>query len=155
MSKPGKQLEHIPDPLDLLKISHGLLNDGGIISIVVPNDFNPIQKALTEKLGFSQWWVSPLHHINYFNMKSLTDLLSQAGYKILHTTTTFPIDMFLLMGENYVGNDVTGRSVHSRRKTLELNMAKAGATDLRLAWYKSMSDLGMGRELLVYARKSL
>jgi SAM-dependent methyltransferase len=146
-------IEHLPDPKGMLTICHGLLRHGGLLSIVVPNDFNPIQKTLHEHMGFKPWWVAPQHHLNYFNASSLAGLLERVGFKVLHQTTTFPIDLFLLMGDNYIGNNEVGRAAQQRRKNLELNMAKAGMTELRLKWYKAMADLGLGRELVFYAKK--
>lgn len=52
-------LEHIPNPANLLRLVHGQLNSGGLISLVVPNDFNPFQNIANDDLGFGNWWVAP------------------------------------------------------------------------------------------------
>jgi len=147
-------LEHIPDPVKMLAICQKLLLPGGILCTVVPNDYNPFQLALREACGFDPWWVAPPHHINYFSLDSLSQLLVKAGFEIAHHTTTFPIDMFLLMGDNYVGNDLLGRECHRKRMNFERNLAKAGKDELRAKLYSALSDLAIGREIVLTARKS-
>ena len=146
-------LEHIPDPAGLLKLAHEQLNNDGLIAIVVPNDFNPFQLALRDHLDFKPWWVAPPHHINYFNFNSLQHLLVRSGFEMIHKEATFPIDMFLLMGDNYIGNDDLGRTCHGKRKTFELNLFKSGCLDLKHKLYKSMADVGIGREIIMLAKK--
>ena len=146
-------LEHIPDPSEFLNVIHSLLVPNGYLCIVVPNDFNPIQMGLRDHLEFPPWWIAPKHHLNYFNRMSLKLLVESAGYEVVRSTTTFPIDLFLLMGEQYVGNPTKGREVHGKRKTMELNMAKAGLNDLRLKLYESFAALDVGREIVLFARR--
>jgi len=52
-------LEHIPNPMELLKLAHQQLNHNGMVCIIVPNDFNPFQIVLRDHLGFNPWWVAP------------------------------------------------------------------------------------------------
>lgn len=146
-------LEHIPYPEDLLTLAHKQLDNNGIICIAVPNDFNPIQTILREHHDFKPWWVAPPHHINYFDFDSLSILLKRCGFDVIHKEATFPIDMFLLMGDNYIGNDELGRSCHSKRKTLELNLSNAGMTGLKRKLYQKLAELNLGREVVIFARK--
>ena len=66
---------------------------------------------------------------------------------------TFPIDLFLLMGEHYVGDDKLGRRCHARRKTLELNLVAGGRNDLKRRLYRLLAELGIGREVVMYGVK--
>jgi len=66
---------------------------------------------------------------------------------------TFPIDMFLLMGDNYIGDDDLGRACHAKRKAFELNLARAGKSALKREIYKNLARLGVGRDVFVVARK--
>ena len=151
----GEVLEHIPKPVDLLKLIHEQLNDNGLVSIIVPNDFNPFQKILRNSLNFQSWWVAPPHHLNYFSPISLARLMEKCSFEVVSQETTFPIDMFLLMGKNYIQNDVVGREVHSLRKTFEMNILSAGEEGKSLLQniYKSFSQCGIGREIFLIARK--
>lgn len=149
----GEVLEHLPNPRGMLDVAHSLLNPQGLLTLIVPNDFNPFQAILHEHMGFEPWWVAPPHHLNYFNRESLSGLVKSAGFDVLHIESTFPIDMFLLMGQNYVGNDALGRQVHSYRKQFDLAIQQAGASELKRRLYQAMSDLGIGREIVLFARK--
>ena len=41
-------LEHVPDPIDTLRITYTLLKPGGLLCLSVPNDYNPFQNVLRE-----------------------------------------------------------------------------------------------------------
>ena len=149
----GEVLEHIPNPVALLQLVHARLNVGGLVCLVVPNDFNPFQLALRDHLGFDPWWIAPPHHINYFNFTSLTGLVEKCGFEVLHQESTFPIDMFLLMGDNYIGNDKVGRECHTKRMTFEKALVKGSMGNLLGDMYAKFSELGIGREIVLFARK--
>jgi SAM-dependent methyltransferase len=145
-------LEHIPNPAELLRLVHTQLNSGGLISIVVPNDFNPLQIIARDQLGLGSWWVAPPHHINYFDFKSLANLLSQCGFEVLHQEATFPVDMFLLMGEKYISNDEIGRACHIKRMNFEKSILQSGGGNMIEGLYSSLANLGLGREIVIIAR---
>lgn len=146
-------LEHISNPSEIIQICNSLLNPGGLLCIIVPNDFNPFQNILQESLGFEPWWIAPPHHINYFDSKSLVNFVSSFGFDIVSNEVTFPIDIFLLMGVNYIGNDKKGRQCHGYRKTFEKNLHKAGKNNLKRELYNKLSQLGIGREIIIIAKK--
>ena len=145
-------LEHLPDPRAMVQRMVRLLRPGGVLVLSVPNDFNPIQAALTETGGFAPWWVAPPHHLNYFDFDSLEGLLVAEGLEILHRETSFPIDLFLLMGEDYTGDDETGRTCHRRRMKLEAALHEAGRGQLLDDLYSAFAELGIGRHAVVYGR---
>lgn len=147
-------LEHVPDPLGVVRIARGLLAPGGLLCVVVPNDFNPLQKALVASMGYEPWWVVPPHHLNYFDRASLRRLFERNGFEVALVEATFPIDLFLMMGERYVGDDALGRQCHGRRKELEKNLARCGLTDLKRELYRRLCELDLGRETLVIGRRA-
>jgi SAM-dependent methyltransferase len=147
-------LEHLPDPRAMLRIVHGLLEPGGVLCLVAPNDFNPIQAIAHGNLGLPAWWIAPPHHLNFFDRPSLQMLLQAVGFEVVHDEVTFPIDLFLLMGDSYIGNDALGRECHRRRMAFELNLVKAGRADLLQQLYARLATLGIGRELVFFARKA-
>lgn len=149
----GEVLEHLSDPAGMLRLVKSLIKKDGLLTLVVPNDFNPLQLILRDHLGFKPWWVAPPHHLNYFSHESLKALVERLGFEVLHMASTFPIDIFLMMGKNYIGNDPLGREVHGLRKTLDQNLFDSGATELRRKLYGAFADLGLGREIVLYARK--
>ncbi|MCB5227756.1 class I SAM-dependent methyltransferase [Alishewanella sp. 16-MA] len=147
-------LEHIPDPAAFLTLVHQQLNKDGLLCIIVPNDFNPFQTLLNQHLDYAKWWVAPPHHLNYFNFTSLSRLLNHCGFEVVHQEATFPIDLFLTMGDNYIGHDDVGRACHTKRMTFEKNMLENGQHELLSELYSALSKLGIGREVVVYAKKS-
>ena len=149
----GEVLEHIPDPMPLLRLIHDQLNENGMVCIIVPNDFNPFQIILRDYLGFKPWWVAPPHHINYFDFNSLTNLVERCGFMVVHKESTFPIDMFLLMGDNYIGKDELGRSCHTKRMNFEKGISRSGGNKLLEDLYSTFADHGLGREVVIFARK--
>jgi len=149
----GLVLEHITDPSGMLRLINHQLNDDGIVCIIVPNDFNPFQLLLRDHLDFEPWWVAPPHHINYFNFKSLAGLLEKCGFSVVHQESTFPIDLFLLMGDNYIENDEVGRECHSKRMNFERSARSDGSGDLLERLYSDFAKQGIGREVVLYARK--
>ena len=145
-------LEHVPDPRSVLRTVDGLLDPGGLIALMVPNDYSPFQSALRDACGVAPWWVAPPHHVNYFDVASIQRLLAER-FEVVHVETSFPIDLFLLMGDNYIGDDELGRACHAKRKAFEMNLARAGKSALRQEIYRSLAQLGLGRDVFVVARK--
>jgi SAM-dependent methyltransferase len=149
----GEVLEHIGDPAAfLLQVNH-CLTDNGMVCIIVPNDFNPFQLVLRDHIGFKPWWIAPPHHINYFSFDSLSLLVNRCGFEVVYKESTFPIDMFLLMGDNYVGNDEMGRQAHTRRMNLEKALVQSGKGNLLDDMYALFADHHIGREIVLFARK--
>jgi len=147
-------LEHILNPIELLEIiKNDFLAKDGILSITVPNDFNAFQESAVNSLNIPKWWIAIPDHINYFNFASLTSLIKRIGFSIEHVTTSFPIEMFLLFGDNYIGNPEIGKMCHQKRINFENALHKSGNTDLLKNFYYSFANLGIGREIQVYARK--
>jgi len=142
-------LEHIPNPLELLRIARDLLAPGGMLCVVVPNDYSPFQKALRTASDFQPWWVAAPHHLNYFNFETAAALVTKVNFEVTLTEATFPIDLFLLMGDNYVDNNELGRHCHAKRKEFEKRLAAAGMNDLKRNLLRSFAQLGVGREVCV------
>jgi len=141
-------LEHVPDPYRVLSMAKGLLVEDGILAIRVPNDFSELQLSTHEKLGGGKWWVAVPDHVNYFNFESLGALLHKAGYEIAYSQSDFPMELFLLMGDNYVDNPEVGDSCHRKRVALEIGIPGK----LRRKLYRALGQAGFGRSCLMYAR---
>ncbi|MEW6073219.1 MAG: class I SAM-dependent methyltransferase [Planctomycetota bacterium] len=146
-------LEHVPDPRSILALCRDLTRPGGLVCASVPNDYNPFQHALRTSGGYGPWWVAPPHHLNYFEFASLERLFARAGLEPVRRDTTFPIDMFLLMGEDYVGNDALGRVCHGRRMAFERHLRAAGLEELLRTLYQGLAQHGLGRLAVVTARR--
>ena len=148
-------LEHIRDPRAMIAMMASSLKPGGAVCFVVPNDFNPLQQALVASGTQSEWWVGPPHHLNYFSHASLAKLVQSFGLDVVTLTSTFPIELFLAMGDNYIGDDDLGAACHSKRKVMETLLVQAGATKLLDQLYQKFAELDIGRETVLIARKPL
>jgi len=146
-------LEHLLDPSEVLQLAHNQLKDDGVLCVSVPNDFNAFQQAAVFKGDKPRWWVQPNHHLNYFSFSSLTRLLERNGFSVKKKTTNFPMEMFLLMGQNYSGNPSLGRQMHAMRKNFDIALAGFDNT-LRDTFYSTLADANLGRLAIVFATKS-
>lgn len=146
-------LEHVPDPIDVLTRAIGLLEPGGLLCVGVPNDFSPFQIAAKGALGVGEWWVAPPHHLNYFDFESLSALLEQLGLVDQERTTSFPMEAFLMMGEDYTDDPALGRACHKRRKRFDFAMEAAGLKEVRRDFYRALAGQGIGREAVIIATR--
>ncbi len=143
-------LEHVPDPAGLVRLCRQILTSGGLLDIAVPNDYNLLQLLLVEHFDFAPWWVVPAH-INYFTQQSAETLLTSSGFCVVNKTLSFPIELFVLMGDNYIGDDVVGRATFGRIKNLELALAQSGMASLKSTLYETFAGHDLGREIQMLA----
>jgi SAM-dependent methyltransferase len=146
-------LEHVPDPIELLIIAREMLESGGLLCVNVPNDFSAFQVAAAATQSLPEWWIAPPHHLNYFDFDSLTALMERIGLRTVERMTSFPMETFLLMGDNYTNDPALGRACHNRRKKFDLALESAGLKETRRAFYRALAGAGLGREAVVIAVK--
>lgn len=147
-------LEHLSDPVTVVQeIQRNVLKDGGLLIVEVPNEFNAFQVAGQELHRLSQWWVAPPAHLNYFSASTLKRLLDASGFTVSHLESSFPLEMFLLMGDKYVGDRELGRHCHERRMAFELNLRRLGRTDVLETFYQALASVDLGRQVIAYASK--
>ena len=145
-------LEHLRNPAEtLINIRDNLLNPNGLLVIDVPNEFNIFQTTANAEFDLNEWWVCPPNHINYFSASSLKHLLDRCGYSIKYCESSFPLEIFMLMGDVYVGNDEIGRECHQRRVKFEYLMRKHGKSEFLSKLYQLLADIDIGRQVVVYA----
>ena len=143
-------LEHVPDPAGVLEQAHGLLADGGVLCVRVPNDFSRIQLAAQRLTGAAPWWIAVPDHVSYFDFASLQAILRGHGFEPFESEGDFPMEIFLLLGEDYVGDPKVGSACHRRRVDLEMGLSRED----RRALYRALARGGLGRNCLVFARRS-
>jgi len=144
-------LEHVINTVQILAQIFKVLAPGGVVCIIVPNEFNPLQRQLVRRYCYS-----PLHqhHVNYFDRDSLERLVRRAGFEVVRVTSTFPMEWFALHGLNYVKHPRLGRVAHWLRMALE-----AYALTVAPDWWDQVRDgwavKGWGREVELWARNPL
>ncbi len=145
-------LEHLADPVKVLEqLKNKVLNQDGILIIDVPNEFNAFQMAGRELHNLDEWWIAPPAHLNYFSKDSLKNLLEGTGYQVKIAESSFPLEMFLLFGDCYVGNGKLGKECHRKRVSFETNMRSLGYGKELNQFYQSLAKLNLGRQITVYA----
>ncbi len=71
-------LEHVPDPLGLLRQAGTLVRPGGLVLVAVPN-----LASLAFRLnGRYWWWIDPPTHLYYFTPRTLRAMLERAGLDV-------------------------------------------------------------------------
>jgi SAM-dependent methyltransferase len=134
-------LEHVPNPVEVVERAYSLLKPGGVLVVKVPNEFNSLQVSARESLSLDDWWIVPPVHINYFDYDSLRALIQSAGFSVEEEIGDFPMEMFLLMGQNYVNDEDAGSKCHEKRMRFE----KSLPGQARRTLYKKLADAGLGR----------
>lgn len=137
-------LEHVRDPRAVIDMAAKVLAPGGALLIGVPRDFSPLQIATK----LPPWWIHHTH-CNYFSIGSLCRLLDRHGFRVFAETTDYPMEWFILGGEDYVSEPELGPKCHQRRIAFEANLGRAETSGL----YRALAQTGMGRSILVAVRK--
>jgi SAM-dependent methyltransferase len=143
-------LEHVRDPAALVMTLSEALESGGRLVVRVPNDFSGIQAAAQDHLGHEPWWIAVPDHLNYFDHASIAGLLARLGFEVVDVQADFPMELFLLMGDDYVADPPLGATVHERRRRLELALPGELRRSMGRAWVRA----GIGRNTMVVARRS-
>lgn len=84
----GDVIEHVPDPLDLLRESKRVLQKGGVVVVTTPNLDCFWARAthwLARSFNFPWSLLTPPHHLFYFSDLNLGRLLVKTNFKILRT----------------------------------------------------------------------
>ena len=97
-----------------------------MLTLQAPNEFNALQLAARAALDLEPWWVAPPFHLNYFDFASLERLLTAGGFAPAGRDATYPMEWFLLAGEDYVRDGDLGADCHGRRMRLELALEQLG-----------------------------
>jgi SAM-dependent methyltransferase len=145
-------LEHVRDPESVVRtiIENALASDG-ILTIESPNDFNTFQETAVDIWDLDRWWIHELH-INYFDFASLESLIRRCGLTPESRDAQFPLGMFLLFGDVYVGDDDLSREVHEKRVQFEKSFHQTGREAELRNLYKSLASIGLGRTAIIHAR---
>lgn len=146
-------LEHVIDPLDLLKSLRKLVSSGGLAVVTVPNDCSITQRgALAHQHIDSAFWVAPPDHLIYFDHISLTNAANETGWERLEMLGDFPVDWFLFHpGSNYVRDKSVGKAAHKARVQIENLIHKQPIEDV-LRFWSATAKLGLGRDITAFLR---
>jgi SAM-dependent methyltransferase len=86
-------IEHVPDPVGLLRQVRSTLADDGLAVVVTPD----VSSVMARVLG-RRWWHYRIAHIGYFNRQTLTLAFRESGFepvKFLRPSWYFPASYLL------------------------------------------------------------
>ncbi len=145
-------LEHVPEPIILLNELKGMLSPQGLLMFCVPNDFSLLQMVHLKNTGVRPWFITLPDHINYFSLQKIDGIMARAGYEVVYKTAQYPLEVFLLQGDDYVARPETGKLCHNKRKTFEKAFLDAGREKEKEDLYEGFAKLGIGRNMYVFAK---
>jgi SAM-dependent methyltransferase len=146
-------LEHLRQPRETLEIikKKFLLSDG-IIMVIVPNDFNPLQELINMTILKNNkekkyYWVAPPDHLNYWSIRTFMKFARTCGFRIMHSTVDFPMELFPLAGEDYISHPEVGRKAHLKRVDFEKHLQETRSFALKDSLYGLFAKHGIGRDM--------
>lgn len=144
-------LEHVIDPVDLLKSLRKLVAVDGMAVVTVPNDCSIIQKAaLAEGHIDKAFWVAPPDHLSYFDHAGLKSIAENTGWVCKDILGDLPIDWFLFHpGSNYVKDPSTGKAAHMARVQVENVIHQQPIEDVIRFW-SALATVGLGRGITAF-----
>lgn len=148
----GEVLNHLLDPVATFeRIRDELLDPGGVLIVETSNDFNALQEGIVAGLEHDRWWIVP-DHVTYFDHRSLGGLLERLDLPVRQTMGTFPMELFPLLGWDYLADDAVGPDCHRRRVAFEELVASAAGPDVLERLYTALGSAGFGRAVLLFAQ---
>lgn len=147
----GHVIEHVVDPVNLLKNVKRMMHKDSVLVMVAPNDFSLLHKYLFEK-GYitKKFWLRFPDHLSYFNKESMSNVLQDLGFRIDTIVAGNPIDLNLMNDNaNYIQDPSKGKNIHKFRIRTD-NFLASIDRDKLLQMYEILGSMGVGRNLVYY-----
>lgn len=147
-------LEHVIDPMGLLKRLRAIVATDGMVRISVPNDGSWLQDQIVAR-GYAdpEFWIAAPDHLNYFNTDSLPRALAAHGWETVEHLGEFPVDIFLLNPDTgYMRDRSKGRNCHFVRVAFEMGLWKERSLEAVVEFRRGCARAGVGRNQTIYAR---
>ncbi|EPR35563.1 hypothetical protein dsat_1904 [Alkalidesulfovibrio alkalitolerans DSM 16529] len=113
-------VEHVDDPMGLLRACVSRLRPGGLLAVVTPD-----RGSVVARLMGWRWWHYRIAHVNYFNRVTLDMALRGAGLTPIQYTRPgwrFPLDYLLQRLGAYIPPRFIPVPGFARRITVPLNL---------------------------------
>lgn len=144
-------MEHVKDPVGLLRDMRCMLKKDSLLVVKVPNDFSPLHDLLRSMGKRDRWWVGYPDHLSYFNKQSMEQLLTDLEFVIHSVMADNPVDLLLLNDESdYITDRSKGKKVHHFRMRMD-NFLGDIDRDKMLDVYSALGGMGVGRCLTFFA----
>ena len=146
-------IEHVLNPIDFINKSKRLLTKNGLIFSSVANDFNIFQYAIMKQNPDKKpWWIVPPEHLNYFTANSLKRLFKNCGLSVKSFQSSFPMDLFPLMGMDYTLTPEIGKKCQEYRENFEFSLLNSNLGFLKSQLYENFASIGLGRQIDIIGR---
>ena len=93
------------------------------------------------------YWITD-DHCNYYNFNSMIATLEAHGLKVALRSCTYPMELFYMMGFDYIGDDEIGQRVHKMRYNLLSKMTYEQRKEMK----KAFAKMSWGRDLFLIAK---
>lgn len=133
--------EHLHQPAEFLRCVHGLLNPGGYLYLTTLNGQGFDIQLLWERSKS----VSPPHHLNFLNPRSMTRLLERTGFEVVEVNTPGELDWDIVEGGWFADESDPGRFFQT--------VAKHGSPEAKRALQGWFRDFGFSSHLRAVARR--
>jgi len=136
-------IEHLHDPVGILRESHRVLKPDGLLMILTPNT------SSTERERFGVHWfaLDPPRHLILFNPRNLAGAARRAGFKDVRVTSTLRLNTIT---ETHSQRIRSGANPHGEPGAAKISWAKLVTIALQMRlWFSPL----LGDELLLEARK--
>jgi SAM-dependent methyltransferase len=102
-------IEHVPDPIALLRLVRGRLRPQGKVILATPNS-----GSLNKVISGRKWinWHIP-YHLHHYNKASFARIAEKAGYKVSSVRTVTPNLWIAMQLRAFLGKTVEGRPAAS------------------------------------------
>jgi 2-polyprenyl-3-methyl-5-hydroxy-6-metoxy-1,4-benzoquinol methylase len=150
----GNILEHVTDPIYLIRTIKELIDTDGVLRIVVPNDTSDLQ-GLLKSLGKSkdEWYCAP-DHLSYFNFETLINFVTKEGFSLIDSFGDFPIEVFLMNDfSNYYNIKESGHQAHLARVKI-MNFVRDQGIDVYMEWSRALAKTKLSRSCIIYCKIS-
>lgn len=149
-------IEHVVDPVALLRSLRRLVTPSGVLVLTAPNDGSDLQEELLSHRDIPErFWIALPDHLSYFTADSLRSTAEETGWACRDIIGDFPIDLFLLHeGSNYVKDRSLGPGAHSARIRFELLLGRREPHRVN-DFYRAMAGVGLGRSLTAFLTPDL
>lgn len=141
-------IEHLPDPEHFLAWCGEHLEKNGILMLAIPNEWSALQKAANQRTRRPHWWLHATHFA-YWSRKDFEWLLEKQGWRIVSRMGTFPMELFILLGLDYVDRPHLGQMLHRIVETVELALP----LPILRAWYSWLGWAGVGRDTIFFCAR--